>query len=205
MEVSLNKFSKDMQAKIMAAFRNDNKIDDKEAQEIGLSKEEAAELSLELAGILHNKGDYTEFTQKDKEGNKQTLTLYGNKQEGPLKLTLDSIEFYAKKYPDANIKSAYLKNGIVSLLDKNGEIAKDSAGNDITVNFNKQAAKTNIDLVGFYLNHAGESFDVNKMIEYQTLQDKLNSTPETEESFAQLKFDIEVQKLGMMSYDERKD
>ena len=205
MEIRLSKFSKDMQAKIIAAFQNDNKIDDKEALTLGLSKEEAAELSRELAGNIQNRGDYAEFTQKDKEGNKQTLTLYGEKQEGPLKLTPDSIAFYTKKYPDANIRSAYLKNGIVSLLDKNGKVAKDSAGNDLTVDFNKQVPQKNIDLVSFYLNHAGKNFDVNKMIEYQALQDRLNSTPETEESYSHLKFDIEVQKLVMMSYDERKD
>lgn len=43
-------------------------------------------------------GDKTEFSVRDEEGNRQTLTLYGDKREGLLDLTSDSITFYKQKY-----------------------------------------------------------------------------------------------------------
>ena len=205
MEFKLSKFSEDMQAKIKAAFQSDNKIDEKEARELGLSKEEVSALSRELSGQIQSIGDYAEFTQKDNEGNKQTLTLYGERQEGVLTLTQDSIDFYKKKYPDANISGAYLKDGVVTLLNKNGETAKDSDGAVIKVDFNTHLPQNPVNLVDFYLSHSGENFDINKLISYQALQDRLNSTPETDENYTQLKSEIEVQKLALMSYDERKN
>lgn len=205
MSFELGKFSQEMQAKIMAAFNNDNKIDEQEARSLGLSKEQAKALSRELSGESQKAGDYTEFTQKDKEGNKQTITLYGDKKEGRLTLTKDSINFYRKKYPDSNIQGAYLKGGIVTLLDKDGQPAKDSMGNSITVDFNSKLPSKSINLVDFYMSHAGGNFDFNKMIEYQSLQDRLNSLEEADESYLQLKTEIETEKLNMMSYEERKN
>ena len=68
-----------------------------------------------------------------------------------------------------------------------------------------KAPQKTVNLVDFYLNHSDGNFDFNKMIEFQILQDKLNSTPDTDKSYFELKSEIEVRKLNLMSYDERKD
>ena len=207
MSFELSKFSKDIQAKIRAAFNNDQKIDETEAQELGLTKVQAEALTKELIG---NGDDYISndtFVKKAVDGSRQILTLYGDKQEGVLNLTPDSIKYFKSKYPDVEINSAYLKNGIIYMLDKNGKPAVDSQGNQITVSFRqeKAVADSKMDLVSFYLKHNNGDFDVNKLLSMQQMQERLNSLPDTDESYFQLKSDIEVEKLKMMNYDERKN
>ena len=135
MEIKSGKFSKEMQAKIMAAFNNDNKIDESEARQLGLSKEQAEALTKELSGETESSTDKIELTQKDKDFC-YTIVLNKNaegKSEGTLTWNGDSLAKIRTVYPNA--KTPYLKDGVVTILDKDGNPVADKNGNPLKIEY----------------------------------------------------------------------
>ena len=142
MEIDLNKFSTELQKKIKAAFESNKNIDEQEARQLGLSAEETEAINKKLSEGLSNNanitvGDSIEIRQKDNNFT-YTLELKNPKNtEGVLEWSNknghDSLAKIREVYPDAH--TPYLKNGVVTILDKNGKPVLDKNGNSVQTDF----------------------------------------------------------------------
>lgn len=126
--IDFSKFSQDFKAKFEKAIA-DKKIYAEEFQEF--SAEDQAELSRQLASTPGLIGDIIviQNAYKSKQG---TLEFYAgaDSQEGKVELSQDTIS----KYPDAG-KFGNFNKGVVTILDKDGKVLKDSLGNPIKFDF----------------------------------------------------------------------
>ena len=126
--IDFSKFSQDFKAKFEKAIA-DKKIYAEEFQEF--SAEDQAELSRQLASTPGHIGDIIviQNAYKSKQG---TLEIYAgaSSQEGKIELSQDTIN----KYPNAG-KFGDFNKGVVTILDKDGKILKDSLGNPIKFDF----------------------------------------------------------------------
>lgn len=220
----LDKLAEEFQRKIKQVLKSDNKTESEKSSADKLTASEVKDLNKELSGEEITKGfteaeaeeltknlsgdrgvsaDLMEYTTTDEAGNKQSVTFYGDSREGMLDLTQDSLEFYRDKYP--NVAKAYLSGGVVTLLDSSNNAILDSNGKPVTVDYSKVKDSPSLNLVSFYINHSGGELDINKMFELQALQEQMNSTPETDSNYQVLMSEIEIQKLDMMSEEERKN
>ena len=195
MSIDFSKFgemAESVREKVSRALKNDNKVSENEIKQMMLSKELESALREELS---KNPGVYEDafvVTQNDDKA-KYTLKLDKNKSEGPLTLTKDSMDYYKKNYPNADITGAYFKNGVVYLKNKFGEQAIDDNGAPIKYSFAKQKQEGSVDLLSYYLNHNGGQFDLNKFNTISAIQARINSTPEVSESYAELMNSIEFE------------
>ena len=126
--IDFSKFSQDFKAKFEKAIA-DKKIYAEEFQ--GFSAEDQAELSRQLASTPGHIGDIIviQNAYKSKQG---TLEFYAgaDSQEGKVELSQDTIS----KYPNAG-KFGDFNNGVVTILDKDGKVLKDSLGNPVKFDF----------------------------------------------------------------------
>ena len=126
--IDFSKFSQDFKAKFEKAIA-DKKICAEEFQ--GFSAEDQAELSRQLANTPGHIGDIIviQNAYKSKQG---TLEFYAgaDSQEGKVELSQDTIS----KYPNAG-KFGNFNKGVVTILDKDGKVLKDSLGNPIKFDF----------------------------------------------------------------------
>ena len=126
--IDFSKFSQDFKAKFEKAIA-DKKIYAEEFQEF--SAEDQAELSRQLANTPGHIGDIIviQNAYKSKQG---TLEFYAgaDSQEGKIELSQDTIS----KYPNAG-KFGNFNKGVVTILDKDGKVLKDSLGNSIKFDF----------------------------------------------------------------------
>ena len=126
--IDFSKFSQDFKAKFEKAIA-DKKIYAEEFQ--GFSAEDQAELSRQLANTPGHIGDIIviQNAYKSKQG---TLEFYAgaDSQEGKVELSQDTIS----KYPNAG-KFGNFNKGVVTILDKDGKVLKDSLGNPIKFDF----------------------------------------------------------------------
>ena len=126
--IDFSKFSQDFKAKFEKAIA-DKKIYAEEFQEF--SAEDQAELSRQLANTPGHIGDIIviQNAYKSKQG---TLEFYAgaDSQEGKVELSQDTIS----KYPNAG-KFGNFNKGVVTILDKDGKVLKDSLGNPIKFDF----------------------------------------------------------------------
>ena len=126
--IDFSKFSQDFKAKFEKAI-TDKKIYAEEFQEF--SAEDQAELSRQLASTPGHIGDIIviQNAYKSKQG---TLEFYAgaDSQEGKVELSQDTIS----KYPNAG-KFGNFNKGVVTILDKDGKVLKDSLGNPIKFDF----------------------------------------------------------------------
>ena len=126
--IDFSKFSQDFKAKFEKAIA-DKKIYAEEFQEF--SAEDQAELSRQLASTPGHIGDII-VIQNAYESKQGTLEFYAgaSSQEGKIELSQDTIN----KYPDAG-KFGNFNKGVVTILDKDGKVLKDSLGNPIKFDF----------------------------------------------------------------------
>ena len=204
MEIKSGKFSKEMQAKIMAAFNNDNKIDESEARQLGLSKEQAEALTKELSGERESSTDKIELTQKDKDFC-YTIVLNKNaegKSEGTLTWNGDSLAKIRTVYPNA--KTPYLKDGVVTILDKDGNPVADKNGNPLKIEyvqkqkiFSEELAEINV------LGHKANPMEkLLHQAEIQNELNRLNSLPDAEESYTEIMRSIAFDKMNKKEQTE---
>ena len=168
----------------------------------GFSEAEAEELTEKLSGKEGVSEDLS-YVKKDKDGNKQSVTFYGEEREGFLDFTPDSLKYFTKNYPNA--AKAYLKSGVVTILDSRNYAILDKNGKPVTIDYNLVKDSPGLNLVSFYLNHVKEGLDINRLFELKELQEKINSTPDTDANYQILLHEAEVQKLDIMSEKERKN
>lgn len=126
--IDFSKFSQDFKAKFEKAIA-DKKICAEEFQ--GFSAEDQAELSRQLASTPGHIGDII-VIQNAYESKQGTLEFYAgaSSQEGKIELSQDTIS----KYPNAG-KFGNFNKGVVTILDKDGKVLKDSLGNPIKFDF----------------------------------------------------------------------
>ena len=126
--IDFSKFSQDFKAKFEKAIA-DKKIYAEEFQ--GFSAEDQAELSRQLASTPGHIGDII-VIQNAYESKQGTLEFYAgaSSQEGKIELSQDTIS----KYPNAG-KFGNFNKGVVTILDKDGKVLKDSLGNPIKFDF----------------------------------------------------------------------
>lgn len=126
--IDFSKFSQDFKAKFEKAIA-DKKIYAEEFQ--GFSAEDQAELSRQLASTPGHIGDII-VIQNAYESKQGTLEFYAGagSQEGKVELSQDTIS----KYPNAG-KFGNFNKGVVTILDKDGKVLKDSLGNPIKFDF----------------------------------------------------------------------
>ena len=195
MPIDFSKFGKmadSVKQKIDAALENDNKVSENEIKQMNLSKELEKTLREELS---RNPGMYEDafvVTQQDERG-RYTIKLDKGKSEGPLRLEKDTLKYFKKNYPEAEVAGAYLKNGVVYMKNKNGEPAIDKNGAPITYRFAKEQQGSSIDLLSYYLEHNNGVFDLNKFNTIRAVQARLNSVPEVTETYTELMKSIEFE------------
>lgn len=126
--IDFSKFSQDFKAKFEKAIA-DKKIYAEEFQ--GFSAEDQAELSRQLASTPGHIGDII-VIQNAYESKQGTLEFFAgaDSQEGKVELSQDTIS----KYPNAG-KFGNFNKGVVTILDKDGKVLKDSLGNPIKFDF----------------------------------------------------------------------
>ena len=127
MGIDFSKFSAEFKAKFEEAVK-DKKITAEEFK--GFSKADQDLLSSLIAGDSQALGDVVVVRDEIRKNN-NTLEFYaGNdKNEGRLDLQPDTLE----KYPNASY--GYLKDGVVTLYNKNGEVLKNILGQPIKFNY----------------------------------------------------------------------
>ena len=217
MDFNLGKTAEELQQKIKHIFLNRKSTDT--IDEFKFSASESEELKEGLSGEYISSGftdaeseelinslsgtKSIEYLTVDGDGQKKNLTFYGEEREGFLELTPDSLQFYINIYP--NIAKAYIKGSIVTLLDSNNSPILDSMGKPVIVDYTQSSQSDKINLISFYLNHLEGKLDVNKLFKLKELQDRINLTPQTDKSYAELQSEIEVQKFEMMNDNERKN
>ena len=165
----------------------------------GFSDAEAKQLKENFSGQKDLSADLIEHAKTDETEKKQNLALHGEMFEGFLNLTPDSIKYYSDKYPNAS--KVYFKNGVITFLDNDNCAVLNANGEPLRIDYNTE----NFDLVSFYLNHAKDDLDINKLLELKELQDRINSTPVTDKNYKALICEIKVQKLELMNDKERKN
>ncbi len=127
-----------------------------------------------------------------------TITTYAGKQasEGLLDLTPDTVS----RYPDAYM--GYLKNGVVTLYDKNGNAIKDKNGNKAKFNFTN-SSDSKPTFASWYMEHNNGKFDFKTLIEMQNLDSKMKDLEYVEQDISELMHEIDMDKLKAASEDEK--
>ena len=168
----------------------------------GFSEAEAKELTKKLSGHEKPVNDMSKF-KEEKGKNRESVPTYSEEKECFLNLTPDSLKYFTKNYPNA--AKAYLNSGVITILDNQNVAILDKNGEPVTINYNTVKDSPSLDLVSFYINHAKNELDIVRLFELKELQDKASATSPTDPNYHALLYEIELQKLDIMSEKERKN
>lgn len=118
--------------------------------------------------------------------------------EGLLELTTESIQKYSLMYP--NLARAYVKSGMVFLIDSEGNVIRDVNGEPVVLN---SQINPKFDLISFYLRHSNGLVDINKLLQFEGMQKQITGMSEKDEGFDRIKSEIMYQKFKLMGDDEQ--
>ena len=210
MGFELSKFTQDMQAKIKAAFDSNNIIDEQEARQLGLSDEQTSKLNKELSESLSQNAnlgveDKIEITKRDNNFTYKLTLKDPTKTEGELtwdKSNGDSLAKMREVYPNAH--TPYLKDGVVTILDKAGNPVLDKNGLPVQTDFVERKKVFSEELAEMIvLGHKANQMErLIHQAEIQKELDRLNSLPTPQEDYIEIMRSIAFEQMNKKEQTE---
>ena len=154
-----------------------------EAQTTGFTEQDANSLTESLSGESKNVGDSAKFNTSTEELSAQnTLFSEQSQSKSITNSTIPSyIQFLINKYPD--ITKVYLRDGIITFVDKNNVIIRDAKGNPLSIDLNNPNYPQEFNLITFFLEQNNGEAEINTITQLSNIQDKFNSSDKEKKEF----------------------
>ena len=161
------------------------------------------DLFLFLSSLINkDDGEKVQISKQEKDFKYTVILNKDAKDEGRLEWDGDSLLKIRAKYPDAH--TPYLKDGVVTILDKNGNPVADENGNPLKIDYIPKEKVFSEELAEiFVLGHKASPMErILHQAEIQKELDRLNSLPPTEESYTDIMRSIAFEQMSKKEQTE---